>query len=447
MAFLKNYPTNWPAKPTSNPDELRRLQETRRVRRLISELSAPELEYRLRAAEDLANRGVAARIAEPNLVGMLENREPNPGSTTGCRQGTGKTGHWPSPRCWHFLHDVEEDPTLRRSVAEALGQMQAGRTELLKLLEDQDQPLTLRQGAARALGLIGAPSGEPVPMLIPRLRDGEVITEVKAIQVWRESLPPDLSLELVAIPGGEFLMGSPPYEAGRNVYFPTFSDTEGLDVEAQYSVTIQPFWMGQHPITQTQWRAVASLPAINRELELNPANFQGDDRPVEQVTWYDAVEFCDRLSQYTGKTYRLPSEAEWEYACRAGTTSPFYFGDTLSTDLANYRGTYTYGEGVPGEFRETTNEVGSFGVNAFGLADMHGNVYDWCLDYWHPSYDGAPSDGSPWQTGGNENYRIVRGGSWYVNPDDCRSAVRNRVDPDVRVVYIGFRVVCVSPWT
>ena len=120
--------------------------------------------------------------------------------------------------------------------------------------------------------------------------------------------------------------------------------------------------------------------------------------------------FCDRLSQYTGKTYRLPSEAEWEYACRAGTTSPFYFGDTLSTDLANYRGTYTYGEGVPGEFRETTNEVGSFGVNAFGLADMHGNVYDWCLDYWHPSYDGAPSDGSPWQTGGNENYRIVRGG-------------------------------------
>lgn len=245
-----------------------------------------------------------------------------------------------------ILEDTEEDPILRRSAAEALGQMKAGRAELLKLLEDQNQPLTLRQGAARAIGLIGAPSGEPVPMLIPQLRDSKVTTEVKAIRVWQETLPPDLTLELVAIPGGEFLMGSPPDEAGRNVYFPTYSDTEGLDVEAQHRVAIQPFWMGQHPITQAQWRAVAALPAINRELELNPSSFKGDDRPVEQVTWYDAVEFCDRLSQYTGKTYRLPSEAEWEYACRAGTTSPFFFGETVSADLANYRGTYTYGEGV-----------------------------------------------------------------------------------------------------
>jgi formylglycine-generating enzyme required for sulfatase activity len=332
-------------------------------------------------------------------------------------------------------------------VAEALGQMQAGRAELLELLEDQNQPLTLRQGAARAIGLIGAPSGEPVLMLIPQLRDSEVTTEVKAIRVWQETLPEDLILELVAIPGGEFLMGSPPDEAGRNVYFPTYSDTEGLDVEAQHRVTIQSFWMGQHPVTQAQWRAVAALPAINRELELNPSSFKGDDRPVEQVNWYDAVEFCDRLSQYTGKTYRLPSEAEWEYACRAGSTSPFYFGDTVSTDLANYRGTYTYGDGVPGEFRETTAEVGSFGVNAFGLADMHGNVYDWCLDHWHPSYDGAPSDGSPWQTGGNDNFRIVRGGSWYVSPVNCRSAFRIRYFPGDRDDVIGFRVVCVSPWT
>jgi formylglycine-generating enzyme required for sulfatase activity len=263
-----------------------------------------------------------------------------------------------------LLAQPQEDVTLRRSAAEALGQMQAGRAELLQILQAADQPLTLRQGAARAMGLIGAPSGEAVPMLIPQLHDGEVITEVKAIRVWRESLPEDLTLELVAIPGGEFLMGSPPNEASRDWYHRSYPDTEGLDVEGQHRVTLQPFWMGQHPVTQAQWRAVAALPAVNRELESNPASFKGDHRPVEQVNWYDAMEFCNRLSQYTGKTYRLPSEAEWEYACRAGTTSPFFVGDTLSTDIANYNGNYIYGGGAKDLYRETTAEVGSFGVMA-----------------------------------------------------------------------------------
>jgi formylglycine-generating enzyme required for sulfatase activity len=434
-------------KANLDPDQLRRMQEHRRIRRLISQLSVPEEGDRLDAITKLSQCGAVAKRAEPNLVGMLENRS---NQTLAARQAAARalgTLGIGEAALLAILQDAQEDLTLRRSVAEALGQMQAGRAELLKLLEAPQQPLTLRQGAARALGLIGAPSGEPVPMLMSHLRDGEVITEVKAIRVWRETLPQDLSLELVAIPGGEFLMGSPPDEAGRDVYFPFYQDTEGLDVEAQHQVTIKPLWMGQHPITQAQWRAVAALPAINRELELNPSSFKGDDRPVEQVTWYDAVEFCDRLSQYTGKTYRLPSEAEWEYACRAGTTSPFYVGDTVSPDLANYRGTYTYGEGVMGKFRETTTEVGSFGVNAFGLADMHGNVYDWCLDHWHPSYDGAPSDGSAWETEGNENYRIVRGGSWFNVPVACRSAVRNLSDPGDRWNNFGFRVVCVSPWT
>jgi formylglycine-generating enzyme required for sulfatase activity len=434
-------------KANLDPDELRRMQENRRIRRLIAQLSVPEESDRIDAVTKLSQCGMVAKRAEPNLVGMLENRS---NQTLAARQAAARalgTLGIGEAALLVILQEVEEDLALRRSAAEALGQMKAGRATLLQILQADEQPLTLLQGAARAIGLIGAPSGKALPMLISQLRDGEVITEVKGIRVWRETLPEDLSLELVAIPGGEFLMGSPPDETGRDIYFPTYQDTEGLDVEAQHRVTIPPFWMGQYPITQAQWRVVAALPAINRDLELNPSSFKGDNLPVEQVTWYDAIEFCDRLSQYTGKTYRLPSEPEWEYACRAGTSSPFFFGDTVSAYLANYRGTYTYGEGVPGEFRETTTEVGSFGVNAFGLADMHGNVYDWCLDHWHPSYEGAPRDGSAWITGGNDNYRIVRGGSWYVDPAYCRSAFRNRLDPGDRNGLIGFRVVCVSPWT
>ncbi len=161
------------------------------------------------------------------------------------------------------------------------------------------------------------------------------------------------------------------------------------------------------------------------------------------------MEFCARLSQYTGKAYRLPSGAEWEYACRAGTTTPFHFGKTLSTEIANYNGNYTYGAGEQGVYRQATTEVGYFGVvNAFGLSDMHGTVWEWCLDHWHPSYENAPTDGSAWIIGGDSRYRLVRGGSWYNNPAYCRSAYRDRgTPPTLRNDNIGFRVVCVSPWT
>ncbi len=433
-------------KANINPDELRRAQEKRRIRRMIFDLSEPELKDRLRAAEELAHGGPAARIAEPNLVGMLENRSQTPVARQAAAQALGKLAIGEGALL-NLLANPEEDLAVRRSTAEALGEMKVGREALLNILEDEDQPLALRQGAARAIGLIGAPSGEAVPMLRVELREGQVKTQVKSIRVWREPLTENLAIDLVEIPGGEFLMGSPPDEVGRDVYFPPYPDTEGLDVEAQHRVTIQPFWMGQHPITQAQWSVVAALPPVNRDLDPNPANFKGDNRPVEQVTWYDAVEFCDRLSQYTGKTYRLPSEAEWEYACRAGTSSPFYVGETLSTDLANYDGNYTYGSGEKGIYRDQTVQVGSFGVNSWGLADMHGNVYDWCLDPWHPSYDGAPADGSIWVTDGNDNYRVMRGGSWYGLPVYCRSAFRYRVGPGNRSAYIGFRVVCVSPWT
>jgi len=244
-------------------------------------------------------------------------------------------------------------------------------------------------------------------------------------------------IEMVYVPGGTFTMGSPANELER-------SDAEG----PQHEVTVQTFFMGQYPVTQAQWRFVAGLEQINRELNPDPSNFKGDNRPVERVSWYEAVEFCDRLSRHTGRDYRLPTEAEWEYACRAGTTSPFAFGETLTTDLANYDGSYAYGPGPKGEYRQKTTPVDYFNLaNAFGLVDMHGNVYEWCQDHWHDSYAGAPDDGSAWLSEDENAPRVRRGGSWFSFPRNCRSAYRLSYVPDNRHDGIGFRIVCRAPRT
>ena len=232
-------------------------------------------------------------------------------------------------------------------------------------------------------------------------------------------------------------MGSPSSELERE-------DTEG----PQRTVNIASFLIGQYAVTQAQWRAVAGLPKRQIDLNSDPSNFKGDNLPVEQVSWLEAVEFCDRLSQFTGHTYRLPSEAEWEYACRAATTTPFYFGETITTDLVNYNGNSTYGSGPKGIYREKTTVVGSFPPNAFGLYDMHGNVWEWCADPWHENYNSAPTDGSVWESGGNTQYRVIRGGSWGSNPGNCRSAFRDWNVPGGLFRNFGFRVVSVPPaWT
>ncbi len=428
--------------------ELERVQENRRVRKLISDLSAPELEFRVEAAEKLGKRGIAAREAGRNLIGMMENRNQEMEARQAAAQTLGKLGIG-ADNLLALLTNPDEDLTLRRTAAESLGLMKAKQPELLQLLESDDQPLSIRQGAARALSLIGAESGEPVPMLLVELNGGQFTTQIKSIPVWREPLTENLTLDLVNIPAGEFLMGSPADEVGRDWYAssPNYPDTKGKNVEEQHQVTVPSFFMSQHPITQSQWRFVAALPKVDWDLNLDPANFKGNSRPVETVSWDDAMEFCVRLSQHTGKTYRLPSEAEWEYACRGGTTTPFHFGDTLSTEIVNYDGNYTYKAEEKGSYRDTTTEVGSFGVvNAFGLFDMHGNVSEWCLDLWHPSYEGAPTDGSVWITGGDNQYRIIRGGSWVNDPPTCRAAYRFRVAPYSKVSsFSGFRVVCLSP--
>ncbi|WNZ47377.1 formylglycine-generating enzyme family protein [Leptolyngbya boryana CZ1] len=267
----------------------------------------------------------------------------------------------------------------------------------------------------------------------------------QTVQFFVESLNENLGIQMMLIPGGTFLMGSPDTELER------FSQ-EG----PQHEVSVPSFFMGKYPVTQAQWRAVAELPQVNQELNPEPSHFKGDQRPAEQVSWYDAVEFCARLSEFTGREYRLPSEAEWEYACRAGTTTPFHFGETITTDLANYRGmddetfkwSGSYALGPKGEYREETTPVDSFeSANGYGLFDMHGNVFEWCQDHWHESYEGAPIDGSAWLTDQEDARRVIRGGSWHYNPRNCRSASRYDYSPASRNTHVGFRVVCSAPRT
>ncbi|HCQ21833.1 MAG: serine/threonine protein kinase [Aphanizomenon flos-aquae LD13] len=234
-----------------------------------------------------------------------------------------------------------------------------------------------------------------------------------------ENLGNGVILEMVAIPGGKFLMGSP--------------QGEGNDREKpQHQVTIQPFYMGKYPVTQAQWEMVSRLPEVKIDLRSKPSHFKGANLPVENVSWHDAQEFCARISKATGKLYRLPSEAEWEYACRANTTTLYYFGDTITTDLVNHNN--KYGQ---------TTDVGKFPPNAFGLYDMHGNVWEWCEDGWHENYINAPTwpnNNIPWISQ-SDNKRMLRGGQWYLNPSYCRSASRSYNNGDRRNKDNGFRLV------
>jgi formylglycine-generating enzyme required for sulfatase activity len=253
------------------------------------------------------------------------------------------------------------------------------------------------------------------------------------IQGYVESLGNDVAIEMMQIPGGTFIMGAPKGEASsRDCERPT------------HSVTVPSFSMGRYPVTQAQWRFVAGLPKVDREIELDPSKFKGGDRPVERVSWLDAIEFCTRLSKYTGQEYRLPTEAEWEYACRAGTRTPFHFGETILSDVANYDGNYTYGSGVKGLYRGETVPAGSFqAANHFDLYDMHGNVWEWCMDYWHQNYKEAPDDGSAWiDTKLQNTPRMLRGGSWRSSPRLCRSASRISANSAHRNLKVGFRLSC-----
>jgi formylglycine-generating enzyme required for sulfatase activity len=306
-------------------------------------------------------------------------------------------------------------------------------------------------------------------------RRGEIIkTTTHTANCFRETLPNNVDLDMVSIPGGTFTMGSPKNE----------KDSHNNE-RPQHNVKVPPFFMGKYPITQGQWKVIATRTdlKVKIDLEEDPSYFkkpyQDQDReidrwlrPVERVNWYEAVEFCQRLSKLTGRDYRLPSEAQWEYACRAMTEPldlakgesypPFYFGETLTDKLANYNASRTYASEPKGENGKETIPVGQFPPNAFGLYDLHGNVWEWCMDDGHDNYENAPSDGSAWldnnqeenldaenslestEKDGNNPYSVMRGGSWGDNPALCRSAIRSlSFRRDFRDDNLGFRVVCV----
>ncbi len=257
--------------------------------------------------------------------------------------------------------------------------------------------------------------------------------ENASVKYFIEKLSEDVELEMAVIPGGTFMMGSP--------------EGEGYDSERpQHSVLVSPFLIGKYPITQKQWKAIATLNKIDIDLKPDPSYRKGDERPVTNVDWNECVEFCKRLSKLTGREYRLPSEAQWEYACRAGTTTPFYFGETITTDLANYYGKNVFASEPKGQYREETTPVGQFPPNPFGLYDMHGNVLEWCADDWHSNYNGAPNDGSAWLSNDSNTTKVLRGGSYLNNPRNCRSASRSSYNAR-DYIHDGFRVVCVPPRT
>jgi eukaryotic-like serine/threonine-protein kinase len=270
----------------------------------------------------------------------------------------------------------------------------------------------------------------PAPFASPSSFSFEVVTvngtgqvvnrEQKSARYYTENLRGGVTLEMVEIPVGDFMMGSLAGEIGR-------SNSE----EPQHRVNVAGFFMGRFAVTQAQWQTVMGN---------NPSKFTGKNLPVERVSWNDAQAFCKKLNQQTGRTYRLPSEAEWEYACRAGTTTPFHFGLTITPELANYDGNYTHGSGPKGQHRKRTTPVGSFAANGFGLYDMHGNVWEWCLDHWHGDYTGAPTDGSA-MVRGDSSLKVLRGGCWDYNPWFCRSARRTRVDTKFESPENGFRLV------
>jgi formylglycine-generating enzyme required for sulfatase activity len=277
-------------------------------------------------------------------------------------------------------------------------------------------------------------------------KSGNVVERPKGqAQSYEEDLGGGVLLEMTLVPGGEFMMGSPDSEQSHQ-----------SDESPRHRVAVPEFYLGRYEVTQEQWRAVAKLPKIRVDLPAEPFSFKGDGRlPVESISWFEAVEFCARLKKKTGRDYRLPSEAEWEYAARAGAETPFAFGETITPYYVNYDGNYPYIGDKKELYRQKTvpvdlSDATFAGIpNAFGLYQMHGNVWEWCLDEYKETYNGAPSDGrAVGQTKDvlldDEKARVLRGGSWGYYAWDCRSALRNRITPRYRDFNLGFRVAVAS---
>jgi formylglycine-generating enzyme required for sulfatase activity len=263
---------------------------------------------------------------------------------------------------------------------------------------------------------------ETVEFEMPTINEkGEIIARTRhSAEQFIEDLGNGIRLDMMVIPAGMYQMGSPAHQGN-------------IDEQPQHFVTIKSFMMGKFLITQGQWKAIKN--------KLPPCRFRGDNLPVERIAWDDAQKFCHRLSKQTGRSYHLPSETQWEYACRAGTNTPFSFGDTLTADLANFNGEHIFRSEPRGIYRHLTTEGGTFPPNAFGLYDMHGNLWEWCEDTWLDDYSSSPRDSNSYQSK-ESRYRVARGGSWHEPANLCRSAGRIRLLQSEADEYVGFRVVC-----
>jgi len=338
-----------------------------------------------------------------------------------------------------------EAESARRARREALREQLAARRdeEVAKIRQAQDEAQRKALQAKAAAAYLAeqerarqqpAPSAPPprVPAVPPTLlRDRFLDMEGEGP-------------ELVVLRAGRFQMGSPEHE--RKIAMACGAQKNWLARETpQHWVGIaRPFAMGRYPVTVGEWRVFAEASGWQPDGEVDwtaPGFAQSDRHPVVGVTWGDAQRYVFWLSERTGQRYRLPSEAEWEYACRAGTRTAFSFGDAIDTSLANYDGNFTWNGGARGEYRRGTTPVDMFAPNPWSLHDMHGNVWEWVQDVMHDSYEGAPLDGSAWEEGGERARRILRGGSWLYNPRYLRSALRNGFSAVMSNDIVGFRVV------
>jgi formylglycine-generating enzyme required for sulfatase activity/cation transport regulator ChaB len=418
-----------------NSEELEQARRRQRINKLIDDLYDSDDKYLEQAIHNLRDEGHYAYRAIPDLLKVLNSPLREPGLRT---KAVTALVHIQADQSalGQLLQAVvgnRENPSeVRVAALKGLLQVGEGRDDLVPLLQhyfsDQHEVGVLRVQAGEGLRQLGVLS----QLLVVQVVDREThhIQLVDPPKTHRVKLADAIDLTLVHIPGGKFPMGSPEGEGYSSEY-------------PQHEVTLDGFWLGQYPVTQAQYEAVVGR---------NPATFRlGSNHPVETVSWHDAVAFCQRLSELTELEFHLPSEAEWEYACRAGTQTPFHTGPTITTDLANYRGTDwdyggqifsgSYGAGPKGIYREQTTPVGQFPPNAFGLYDMHGNVWEWCADHYHDSYEDAPVNNVPWLSSDERSNRLLRGGAWYGPPQYCRSTYRDLISPDNRFNYIGFRVV------
>jgi formylglycine-generating enzyme required for sulfatase activity len=477
------------------------------IAKLAAMAAAPEDSER-RAARDVASRRLARLLLEVLNERQVERRlEQQDAAVVLGLIGT-ETG---IAALEGLASDGVQPPELRRAALEALGltardQAQQRprieafleeqlRTDALDLLveseegwAEHDARLPPLQGASRGLQLaasaelplLGSGPGRLVPMLtLTALQKGEALrirTEVVTPAVWRLPLPGGEQLELVVVEGREYPIGSPKEEAGRDLYPRIRQKCEGVNVEVQRTVNLKAFALVRHPLTQAQWLVVAALPRLERDINPTPGTYEARGlwesyaQPmglaVDSVSWNDCQEWLRRLNRWLVVHWQeqggqgeapqlaLPSESQWEAACRAGACTPFHFGDTLDSIWANYDGNYTYGTGRKGAYRQRPVPVGFFGlVNRWGLAEMHGQLLEWCADQWHRDpLAGSTGDGSPLEDpdadleGNREQaFRLLRGVSWISNPYYARAAFRGSYDPGYVDAGVGVRPGCFSP--